>query len=187
MIIIPTIFSLLRIILTPIFIMLFWQGGSSLALAIVIFTIAALTDTCDGYFARKYNVVSVGGIFLDPIADKILIGSTFICFVLKHIIPWWLVVVIMGRDIIVTMLRLYALFKGKILPTTLHAKVKTVIQFFAIYLTFFWLLEQDCSLLSLDYDETLVVVRLVMYAMTLVTVYTGIEYVVAYRKLMRQK
>ena len=185
MIIIPTLLSLLRIVLTPVFVILFWQGGNRLLLSIFIFTIAALTDAYDGYFARRYGVTSSWGAFLDPMADKVLICTTLICLVLKGLVPWWLVCVIMIRDGVVTFLRSNAIKQGLYLPTTWMAKCKTVAQFVAIYTAFLWLVVHEVMHYS-GAVWSLFALRIVMYAVGALTLYTGVDYVRTYLQL-RQK
>lgn len=183
MIIIPTFLSLLRILLTPIFVLLFWQGGNKLLLSIGVFTLAALTDAFDGYFARRYRVTSSLGAFLDPLADKILIGSTFICLAIKGLAPWWLVVLIMMRDALVTLLRMSAVERGLFLATTKLAKYKTVVQFVALYMAFVWLVVHEV-LQWAGGDRTAGVVMASMYVMVFLTAYTGIDYVIKYVRLV---
>jgi CDP-diacylglycerol---glycerol-3-phosphate 3-phosphatidyltransferase len=187
MIIIPTLLSLLRILLTPLFVFLFWQEGIQfLVAAIAVFSIAALTDLCDGYFARRYGVVTMWGAFLDPIADKILIGSTFVCFVLKGVMPWWFIVLVLGRDSVVTILRLHAIQKGHALTTTWLAKSKTVLQFGAIYTIFlFFVLNIVMPLHPVTYAMP-TVIAISLYVVAGVTLYTGLNYGSAYLRLMHK-
>ena len=104
-----------------------------MVIATIIFSLACLTDFCDGYFAKKYNQMSDFGKLMDPIADKFLILAAFVAFVRMQVIADWVVVLILGREIIVTGLRIFALSKGKVLAAEKAGKHKTVSQIVAIF------------------------------------------------------
>ena len=102
----PNLLSLIRIILTPLFIiLLFSDVPNAKFFALLVFAIAAITDAYDGYLARKYNQITPEGKFLDPLADKILVLSAFISFAFIGIIDFWMVGVIIFRDSFMTGLR----------------------------------------------------------------------------------
>ena len=109
-----------------------WFGISSYALAIVIFLIASLTDILDGHLARRRNQVSTLGKFLDPIADKLLVSAALIVLVEKHLAPSWAVVIILGREFIVTGLRSVAAAEGIVIQAQSIGKVKMWAQCIAI-------------------------------------------------------
>jgi len=125
----PNTLTLIRIALTPAFISYFLSPlpGDRLVAA-VIFLLASLTDWYDGYLARKWNLTTRLGQFLDPIADKILISSALTLFAIRDYVYTWMVVVIVVRDILVTALRIYALHHGKPIITSTFAKWKTFAQ-----------------------------------------------------------
>ncbi len=174
----PNILSFLRIVLSPFFALLFLSSSyDDQLLGVLIFTIAALTDTCDGYLARRWCVVTVYGAFLDPLADKLLIITGLACLWWQEIIPWWLVIAIVGRDVLVTWLRTLAQRQKVTFVTSWNAKIKTVAQFVALYVGFatsLW----PCALL----DQITVVV---MPLVTIITLYTGVEYWLQYARLER--
>lgn len=123
-----------RIVLTFIFVFFISQEGlASILIATVVFTLATLTDFYDGYIAKKYNLVSDFGKLMDPIADKFLILAAFLTFVRMHIVQNWMVIFILGREIVVTGLRVFALTKGKVLVAERAGKHKTVSQIVAIF------------------------------------------------------
>ncbi len=166
---IPNFLSFLRMVLSPVFAVLFLcPGYDDQLLGVVIFTIAALTDTCDGYLARRLRVASAYGAFLDPLADKLLIITAFLCLLWCGVISWWLVAAIVGRDAIVTWIRTDAQRRGVVFTTSWNAKIKTVAQFVALYLGFAAVLWPS---LALDH-----VVAIVMPVIALITLYTGLEY-----------
>ena len=109
-----------------------WFGIERYSLAIIIFLIAAITDILDGHIARKRNQVSRMGALLDPIADKLLVSAALIVLVEKHLAPAWTVVVILGREFVVTGLRAVAAAEGIIISAQTVGKIKMWAQCIAI-------------------------------------------------------
>lgn len=97
-----------------------------------LFMLTAATDKVDGYIARKYNMVTNIGKLLDPLADKLLISVALIMLVLLQLVPGWMALVIIGREIIITAIRLTASSKGIALAADRHGKIKMVFQIIAI-------------------------------------------------------
>lgn len=127
--------SFLRILLTPVFYYYFFPTDQSSAIiCVIIFSIASLTDWLDGYLARKMGTVSRLGKFLDPFADKVLTSAAFWAFYEIGLMPLWMVLIIVIRDISLTLYRIYEEFKGKSIPANLFAKWKTAVQLITIYL-----------------------------------------------------
>ena len=106
-------------------------------LAGLVFTIAALTDTFDGYFARKHGMVTNLGKIIDPLADKILVIAALISLVQLQRLPAWIVVIILSREFFVTGLRMVAASEGMVISASRGGKVKTVTQVIAILLMIF--------------------------------------------------
>ncbi len=130
----PNKLTVSRIILTFVFIFFISQEGIvSMGIATVIFLLASLTDFYDGYLAKKYNLVSDFGKLMDPIADKFLMLAAFLAFVRMQLVDDWMVILILGREIVVTGLRLFAMTKGKILAAERAGKHKTVSQIVAVF------------------------------------------------------
>ena len=128
---VPNALSISRIVLAPVFLALlmletFW--GMFFALA--VFIVAAVSDWLDGQVARRYAVASRLGMFLDPLADKILVLGAFVAlaWIVPTVVPWWAVVVIALRDVIVTTLRTIAEARDRPLRTIPMAKLKTGLQ-----------------------------------------------------------
>lgn len=128
----PNKITMLRIILIPFFVffMLTDVVPDSKYIAAGIFIIASLTDTLDGYLARKYELVSNFGKFMDPLADKLLVCSALICFVAVpgNPMPAWGVIVIVSRDFIISGFRLVASDAGVVIAASWWGKIKTVVQ-----------------------------------------------------------
>lgn len=135
----PNYLSFARILIVPLLVVALltpvaeqWLGLSGYVLAIVIFLVAALTDVLDGHLARRRNQVSTLGKFLDPIADKLLISAALIVLVEKQLAPSWAVVIILGREFIVTGLRSVAAAEGIIIQANKSGKIKMWAQCVAI-------------------------------------------------------
>lgn len=186
---IPNILSTLRLILAPIFLILYVQEEVVWrALSVGIFAVAVVTDFFDGYIARLYGVESDYGVFLDPLADKFLTFAGFIClpFIDAEQFPWWAVAVIVLRDVLVTGMRILADYRNLSMDTRLTAKAKTLSQMFFLYLvlivgvfieTDVWLSTYCVQLLDSG------ILGWIMIAIVVITVYSGIEYVFVNRKI----
>ena len=188
---IPNILSLIRIILTPLFIiLLFADFKMAKVLALLVFAIAAITDAYDGYLARKYNQITPEGKFLDPLADKILVLSAFISFAFINIIDFWMVGIIIFRDLFVTGLRFIISGRGFEFVTSKLSKYKTAFQLTIIILTLIFI-----SIEGLDINifiPTIVIIKeyKIIYMLTaftaIFTAYTGILYVYANRFIIQK-
>ena len=134
----PNFLTLSRICLTPLFLVMLsaeiWYWRSA---AFVVFAAAALTDFYDGKLAREGNKVTSVGRFLDPLADKILVTSALVAFAWARLVHVWLVVPIIVRDVVITVMRLYGIYRGRQLVTTRLAKWKTAVQFFTVVVILF--------------------------------------------------
>lgn len=125
----PNQLTLARIVMTFVFVvilMLDFPFAKTTALA--LFILASITDAYDGWLARKHNLITNFGTLLDPIADKILICSAFVAFVGLQIIPAWMVILVIGREFVITGLRLLAASKGNVLAAGWGGKNKTISQ-----------------------------------------------------------
>lgn len=132
---IPNIITILRIIIVPPFVfLLFQESCSATVYAIILFLIGSFSDWLDGYLARKLRMQSQFGVFLDPLADKLLTGSAFISFtIIRELsVPLVIVIVILIREIVLTFLRVYASSRHLLFKTEYSGKVKTAFQMFSI-------------------------------------------------------
>lgn len=185
----PNILSGSRLLLAPVFFFLFiqddllWRG-----LSLVVFAVAALTDFLDGYFARKYEVESNVGIFLDPLADKFLTIAGFVClpFVDTSQFVWWAIILIVIRDIVITLLRIYSDRQGVVMQTRQTAKIKTATQmgylYVALLLGFLILVPGTTAEIVHSIFETNILYWGLL-VVTAITVYSGVEYLYVNRKL----
>ena len=182
--ILPNQLTVLRIILTPIYFVLFLSGDDLLIqISLGVFIIAALTDWYDGWLARKLNYITEWGKFFDPLADKILTSAAFLGFVFVDVLSLWMVIIIITRDLLITLLRGYADYKKISFSTSYLAKWKTFIQMiFLYYLLIVYVLRTFDSIYisneglldSLLYSG---IITYIMLFITLFTVYTGISYI----------
>ncbi len=158
------------------------------ALSVGVFAVAVVTDFFDGYIARQYGAHTAYGVFLDPLADKLLTFAGFIClpFIDVEQFPWWGVYIIVIRDIIITTLRVYAHRHNIIIHTRYSAKVKTMGQMFFLYATLLVgvFIETDVTLSY--YCRQLLesgFLGWMMYAVIALTVITGVEYLYVNREI----
>ncbi len=180
----PNQLTILRIILTPVFLYLFLQDEPFLKqLSLVIYVLAAITDWYDGWLARKFNYITNWGKFLDPLADKVLTSAAFFAFVLIDVLPLWMVLIIVLRDFSITLLRIYAEFRKKSFRTSYSAKVKTVMQMiFIYYLLTVYTFKTIENLYSenqhiFDILTNPEMITYIMFLITAFTFWTGVTYV----------
>jgi len=152
--------------------------------------VASITDAYDGYYARKYNLVTPEGRFLDPLADKILVTSAFISFSVIGLVEYWMVALIIFRDLFVTGLRMTMEHKGFTLLTSKIAKAKTATQltiiiFILVFLGFKGIPIHWISVI-LSYVKEFDLIYYLTLAVTIFTVYTGITYLYDNRTTIRQ-
>ncbi len=168
---VPNALTLLRILMVPVFLwLLLAEGGEDTGLrwwAAGVFAVAAATDKLDGYLARRNGTVTTFGIVADPIADKALTGAGFVALSLLDVLPWWVTVLVLGREIGVTVLRA-AVIRHTVVPASKGGKLKTVLQTVAL------------TLLVAPLPGPLTVVAyVIMAAAVVVTVVTGVQYTVS--------
>ena len=132
---VPNLLTGLRLVLVPVFLLFLFAGDghetASRITAFVVFAVAVITDRLDGSLARSYGVTSEFGKLADPIADKMLIGAAVIGLSMLGDLPWWVTVVILVREVGVTVLRFAMLHRG-VIPASRGGKLKTLVQAIAI-------------------------------------------------------
>lgn len=186
----PNKLTISRILLTFLFIFFIFQKGLiAIVLATVTFILASLTDFYDGYLAKKYHLVSDFGKLMDPIADKFLILAAFLSFVSMQIVHAWIVLLILGREIMITGLRLYALTKGKVLAAERGGKHKTVSQIVAIFAILGFLIFKESISLYSNWSTTLqfwwhLAIDILMLIVVTLTLISGVSYLWNNRKLI---
>ncbi|MCX5773261.1 MAG: CDP-diacylglycerol--glycerol-3-phosphate 3-phosphatidyltransferase [Fusobacteria bacterium] len=159
----PNILTLLRIILVIPFIICFFVP-QLLLIALIIFIIASITDFLDGYLARKHNMITNFGKIMDPLADKVLVMAALILFTTTGFFPMWGIIIILFREVYVTIVRIYAAERGNVIAAGNSGKLKTVIQMVTVVILFIF---------------PLGVLAWVFVTLTIIlTVYSGCEYMI---------
>lgn len=174
---ISNIITTIRLILALFFLYLFTQTDLIVA-ASIIFFVAAVSDFFDGWIARKLEISSKFGEQFDPLADKVLTLSAFFAFAIEGIIPFWCVIIIAIRDIVNTIIR-FLFLSAKNIPTSLSAKIKTVIQLIFILAILFIKLFA-ISNINIEYND-IIYSPIIFYSIlviTIFTIWTTIEYII---------
>ncbi len=174
----PNKLTLGRIFAIPVFIVLLLMGYR--VIATVIFIAAAFTDMLDGKIARKYNLVTNFGKLMDPLADKLLTMSAFLCLVELGDMPAWMAIVILGREFIITGMRQVAAAEGIVIAAGWSGKIKTVLQMVAIPLLL--LQNWPCSV----YFGGFPLDQIVLWAALVMTIVSGAEYIIKNREVFSQ-
>lgn len=185
----PNILSTIRIVLAPVFLLLYIQDEVVWrALSVGVFAVAVVTDFFDGYLARLYEAQSSYGVFLDPLADKFLTFAGFLClpFIDAAQFPWWAVGVIMVRDIVITGMRVVADYRQIAMRTRFIAKFKTLSQMIFLYIvlmvgvfinTDVWLSTYSMQLLQSG------ILGWALVGVVVLTVYSGIDYFITNKEI----
>ena len=178
---IPNTLTFSRILLTPIFAYFFVQETIyDIQIATLIYFFASFTDWLDGFIARSMNYTTRLGQFLDPVADKILVSTALGLFAYLDYIYVWLVLIIIIRDVLITALRIYALYYGKVIITSSFGKWKTFIQMGFVFAFLINLNVPEVPILKLNYDwsDWLLWPTITAAFVTLLTIASGIHYLV---------
>lgn len=146
-------------------------------IAAAIFIIAALTDMLDGYIARKNNLVTNFGKFMDPLADKLLVSSALICFVQLNLIPAWIVIIIISREFIISGFRLIASDNGIVIAASWWAKVKTTVQ----------MIMSVMLIINLNFFLINVLEQVVIYLAVVLTIVSLVEYMIKNKNVLKEK
>ena len=172
----PNKLTVFRVILIPFFValLLFDITAYDDWIALAIFIIASLTDFLDGHIARKYNLVTNFGKFMDPLADKLLVCSALICLVELSRIPAWIVIVIIAREFIISGFRLIASDNGVVIAASYWGKFKTTFQIVMI-----------CLMIA-NLEPLYLVTQVVMWAALLLTVVSLVDYLIKNRGVMQE-
>lgn len=174
----PNKLTTLRVIMIPFFVFfLLYQGGENTAfrmISLVLFIVASLTDLLDGHIARKYNLVTNFGKFMDPLADKLLVCSALICLIELGQLPAWMVIIIISREFIISGFRLVASDNGVVIAASYWGKFKTTFQMIAVVL------------LILDWQTLSFVTNTCVWVALALTVISLIDYIAKNYKILTE-
>lgn len=171
----PNKLTLFRVVLIPFFVLFMLVDITAYDkwIALVIFIIASLTDLLDGKIARKYNLVTNFGKFMDPLADKLLVCSALICLVALAKIPAWIVIIIIAREFIISGFRLIASDNGVVIAASYWGKFKTTFQMVMI-----------CLMIA-DIEAISLITTIIMWIALILTVVSLVDYLIKNKDVMK--
>ena len=174
----PNKLTTLRVIMIPFFVFfLLWQNGENYTfrmIALALFIIASLTDLLDGKIARKYNLVTNFGKFMDPLADKLLVCSALICLIELNALPAWMVIIIISREFIISGFRLIASDNGVVIAASYWGKFKTTFQMVSVVL------------LILDIPAHAFVTTICVWIALVLTIVSLVDYIYKNHKILTE-
>lgn len=189
----PNQLTLLRILLTPVFVYLIMsESAIHKQIALIVFLVAALTDWYDGWVARKFGYISRWGKFFDPLADKIFASAALLAYAWLGLLDAWMVWVVIVRDIFMTALRSYAEYKDKPIVTSKSAQAKTFTQFVVIYYILILYVGRSIPAVNKRFGETIETLmhQQVLFGMMLLVTISAVGTAVAYlwddRKMLKE-
>ncbi|HCX64878.1 MAG TPA: CDP-diacylglycerol--glycerol-3-phosphate 3-phosphatidyltransferase [Eubacteriaceae bacterium] len=167
----PNRLTVIRIIMIPAFLFFFLSdfGGGKL-IGATIFVVAALTDMLDGHIARKYNLITTFGKFMDPLADKLLVSAALIALVETQQITSWIAMIIIAREFAVTGLRVLAASDGIVIAASKWGKIKTITQMIAITSMLYGNFPFAQLGFNIPFDQAM------MWLAVLFTILSGVDY-----------
>lgn len=183
----PNILTMMRIAAIPLMAALLLSPSQPAGFwAAAVFALASITDWLDGYLARRMGIVTVFGKFLDPIADKLIVMAALIMILPFGRVPAWMVLVILGREIVITGLRGIASSEGIVIQASDLGKFKTIFQIVAIiglllHYDYNWLFGIQHSLLHVNMHN---VGMFYLWIATLLTVWSGVDYLVRFVRVI---
>ena len=175
--------TMFRVVLIPFFVFFmlapFWGDSRVLAdvIALIIFVVASLTDLLDGKIARKYNLVTNFGKFMDPLADKLLVCSALICLVAMDRLAAWMVVVIIAREFIISGFRLIASDNNVVIAASMWGKYKTTFQMAMVILL----------ILNWDFLWFVILTAIVTWVAVILTIVSLIDYLAKNKDVLKEQ
>ncbi len=176
----PNKLTMFRVILIPFFVFFllapYFEGYGNYV-AVAIFIVASLTDLLDGKIARKYNLVTNFGKFMDPLADKLLVCSAMICLIELGLLPAWIVILIIAREFIISGFRLIASDNGVVIAASYWGKFKTTFQMLMVIVL----------LLNFDIPAFKILGTVLIWIATILTVVSLIDYIVKNKDVLKEQ
>lgn len=174
----PNKITIFRVFMIPLFVVLMMlqriPGNEFYALA--VYAVACISDAVDGHIARKYNLITDFGKFMDPVADKLLVCSALICFVEQGLMPAWIALIIIARELVIDGFRLVAASKGIVIAASIWGKAKTVVQMIACFVL----------ILNADWLVFNIAERVLIYASLVLTVISLADYIYKNRTVLTE-
>ena len=175
----PNKLTVLRMILVPVFMVLMMFSGVWQFIGLLVFIIASVTDWLDGYLARRDNLVTTFGKFMDPLADKMLTTAALLVLMEKGFISSWVLLIVLGREFLVAGVRLAAVGEGKVIAASMWGKAKTVSQMIAIIVSII--------LINIPNFDAFVTVNILIWISTILTLISGADYLIQNKDFIKTK
>lgn len=175
----PNKLTILRVLMIPFFLVFMLtdlMGTNGKYIALILFVTASFTDYLDGYIARKNNIVTNFGKFMDPLADKLLVGAAIISFVELGKLPAWIVIVIISREFIISGFRLVASDNGVVIAASYWGKFKTVSQMIMIILL----------IIDLQNNIFIMLENICIYTALILTIVSLVDYMIKNKKVLSE-
>ena len=175
----PNKLTIFRVILIPFFVVFMLAPicpGYANYIAVAIFIVASLTDLLDGKIARKYNLVTNFGKFMDPLADKLLVCSALICLIELNALPAWMVIIIISREFIISGFRLIASDNGIVIAASYWGKFKTNFQMFMIIML----------IIDLGTSTAVMIENILIVIATALTIISLVDYLVKNKQVLSE-
>ena len=183
--------TLFRVIIVPflVFFMCFTGIEHRYLYALILFIIASITDMLDGKIARKYNMITSFGKFLDPLADKILVAAALVCFVELKWTSAWVVCIILAREFVVSGVRLVAAGSDKkvVIPAGWLGKIKTAVTMVAICVILFLNILEGFGVMDGQTFPIQLISDILMFVSAALTLASGVKYLYDYREFIDPK
>ena len=176
----PNKLTIARMILVPFFVLFIltgWGGDANRYICLAIFVVASITDWFDGYLARKNNLVTNFGKFMDPLADKLLVCSALICMIELDRLPAWFVIIIIAREFIISGFRLIAAENGVVIAANYWGKFKTTFQMLMVIVL----------ILNIQMSFFQILGMLLTYVALILTVVSLIDYIVKNKDVLKEQ
>ncbi len=167
-----TVFRVILIVPFVVFMLTDFAGEYSDLIALVIFIIASLTDMLDGKIARKYNLVTNFGKFMDPLADKLLVCAALICLIEMERIPAWIVIIIISREFIISGFRLIASDNNVVIAASYWGKFKTTFQMVMV------------CLMIINIEQLAILTQIIMWIAVALTIVSLIDYILKNKNVL---
>ena len=175
----PNKLTVARMILVPflvVFMLTGWGGEANRWICLAIFVAASVTDWFDGHLARKYNLITNFGKFMDPLADKLLVCSAMICMIEVDKLPAWVVIIIIGREFIISGFRLVASDNGVVIAASYWGKFKTNFQMFMIIML----------IIDLGTSTAVMIENILIVIATALTIISLVDYLVKNKQVLSE-